>query len=424
MVEGLTRLGAWATFEPAAAMLEHFTKVRVGKATAVRTAERAGEAYVEIQAAEVERLEREAPESPEGPAVQQISVDGAMVPLVGGAWAEVKTLAIGTVEVEVVKGEEVVRTGELSYFSRMADHETFERLATVETHRRGTEKAGVVGAVNDGADWEQGFVDYQRPDAVRILDWGHATEHLSAGAQAVLGAGTAETSEWLSVQLHELKHGDSDGVLKALRGLRDRLLVHGGGQGGGEDTGGVSGSEEALEVAPGREQDFKTVSGNLEYLEKRRDQIRYAEFIAAGLPIGSGIVESANKLVVEARLKGAGMHWEGGHVNPMVALRNVVCSDRWDEAWALIAERLRLGPRERAEMRRAQRQLEKGAQTQAAVPEGAEIEPREKPIPAPVAPGREPVPAGVVEGPTSSPRRPAPNHPWRRMAIGRAQWAA
>jgi hypothetical protein len=424
LVEGLSRLGAWATFEPAAAMLEHFTRVRVSKATSVRTAERAGEAYVAIQAAEVERLEKELPESPEGPAVQQLSVDGAMVPLVGGAWAEVKTLAIGTVKVEVVKGELGVHTEEISYFSRMTDHETFERLATVETHRRGTEKAGLVGAVNDGAEWEQGFVDTQRPDAVRILDWGHATEHLSAGAQAVLGAGTAETSEWLSVQLHELKHGDSDGVLSALRGLRDSLLVPAGGQDGGEDHEGVSGGEDAFEVAAGREQDFKVVSQNLEYLEKRRDQIRYAEFIAAGLPIGSGIVESANKLVVEARLKGAGMHWEGGHVNPMVALRNVVCSDRWDEAWAAIAERLRLGPRERAEARRAQHQRDEAALTRAAVPERAETEPRQEPIPVPMAARQEPVPTGVVVGPASGPRRPAPDHPWRRMAIGRAQRAA
>jgi hypothetical protein len=32
--------------------------------------------------------------------------------------------------------------------------------------------------------------------------------------------------------------------------------------------------------------------------------------------------------VVEARLKGSGMHWAEGHVNPMLALRNVICSDR------------------------------------------------------------------------------------------------
>ncbi len=412
LVEGLTRLGAWATFEPAAKMLEHFTKVRVSKATTVRSAERAGQAYVEVQAAEVERLERELPESPEGPEVQQLSVDGAMVPLVGGAWAEVKTLAVGTVKVEVVKGERVVHTEELSYFSRLADHESFGRLATVETHRRGTEKAGRVGAVNDGADWEQGFVDLHRPDAVRILDWGHATEHLSAAAQAVLGAGTEETSEWLGVQLHELKHGDSEQVLSALRQLRDGLLVDPKVEG------------EAREVVPGREQDFKVATEHLEYLEKRRDQIRYAEFLAAGLPIGSGIVESANKLVVEARLKGAGMHWAREHVNPMVALRNVVCSDRWDEAWALIAQHLRLQPRQRAENRRARRQREKALLVQAAVPETAITEPEESPIPVPSTTEPEPVPTQVEARPANSPRRPAPDHPWRRMAVGRAQRAA
>ena len=177
------------------------------------------------------------------------------------------------------------------------------------------------------------------------------------------------------------------------------------------------------------------VSEHLEYLEKRRDQIRYAEFIAAGLPIGSGIVESANKLVVEARLKGAGMHWERG-MNPMVALRNVVCSDRWDEAWALIAERLRLGPRERAQARRERRQSEGAEPAQAAaVPEAAGIESKEEPIPVLITAEREPVPVPAEEKPTASdrprpgasssgPRRPAPEHPWRRMAIGKAQRAA
>jgi hypothetical protein len=43
---------------------------------------------------------------------------------------------------------------------------------------------------------------------------------------------------------------------------------------------------------------------SLEYLEKRREQIKYAEFQGMGYPIGSGAVESANKL--GARLKGSG----------------------------------------------------------------------------------------------------------------------
>jgi hypothetical protein len=34
------------------------------------------------------------------------------------------------------------------------------------------------------------------------------------------------------------------------------------------------------------------------------------------------------------RLKGAGMHWEPGNVNPMLALRMNLCNQRWDEGWS------------------------------------------------------------------------------------------
>ncbi len=53
-------------------------------------------------------------------------------------------------------------------------------------------------------------------------------------------------------------------------------------------------------------------------------------FRAEGWPIGSGMVESANKLVVEDRPKGAGMHWADVNVNPLLALRNAVANNRWE----------------------------------------------------------------------------------------------
>ena len=58
-------------------------------------------------------------------------------------------------------------------------------------------------------------------------------------------------------------------------------------------------------------------------------------------PSAAGAVESANKLVVEARLKGPGMHWARQNVDPMLALRTVVCSDRWEEVWPEISRRMR-----------------------------------------------------------------------------------
>ena len=79
--------------------------------------------------------------------MQLLSVDGAMVPLVAGVWAEVKTLAVGA----VVAGADGPRTTALSYFSRQTDAATFGLLATGETHRRGITTAGTVVAVADGA---------------------------------------------------------------------------------------------------------------------------------------------------------------------------------------------------------------------------------------------------------------------------------
>jgi hypothetical protein len=78
------------------------------------------------------------------------------------------------------------------------------------------------------------------------------------------------------------------------------------------------------------------IATHLNYLKKRNQQMRYPQFQAQGWPIGSGIVESGNKLVVEARLKGSGMHWAEENVNPMLAVRNVLCSGRWREDWPKI----------------------------------------------------------------------------------------
>jgi hypothetical protein len=376
-------------FASAGQMLGHFTRVRVSEAMARRRTEEAGAAYVAVQTAAVEALEQgrePAEDGPVGPAVQQVSVDGALVPLIAGDWAEVKTLAIGTVGEPVWDAEERrVHTTDLSYFSRLADHATFGRLATVETERRGVTTAGTVVAIVDGAEWEQTFLDLHCPGAVRILDWGHAAEYVVKAGQALFGTGTAALSAWLDVHLHELKHGDPETVLDELRQQHARLSAP-------EDGAGST---------------AEVVAASLAYLEKRREQIRYAEFRAQGYPIGSGIVESANKLVVETRLKGAGMHWARAHVNPLVALRTIVCSDRWEEGWAQIASRLRHAARDERHRRHIARQ-----QARRAVLTAAEPPPPARAEPKPTCPAPKPVESTPKALP--QPWRPPADHPWRR----------
>jgi hypothetical protein len=317
--EHLIRLSSWMPFEQAAELMEDMQGIRISPATSRRNSEAAGAAYVEMQTEEVEQLEKAMPEAPKGAEKMQMSADGAMVPLLHGQWAEVRTLVIGEVQPAVQEKEEwVVHTRNLSYFSRKTSSEEFERLALVEIQRRGVENARQVAAVMDGSDWLQGFSDYHRPDAVRILDFPHAGEHIGQIGEFLYGEGTPQAQEWLKGKLHQLKHAGPDDLFTELHQLQTQ------------------------------HPDAQAVSGNLAYLEKREQQIQYPRFQADGWPIGSGIVESGNKLVVEVRLKGSGMHWAEQHVNPMLALRNIECSGRWKEDWPKIETRLRQSTHQRS----------------------------------------------------------------------------
>jgi len=65
------------------------------------------------------------------------------------------------------------------------------------------------------------------------------------------------------------------------------------------------------------------------YLFRHRWRMRYREFRLAGCPIGSGTVESACKVVVQQRMKQAGMRWSRSGAEAMLALRCALLSQRW-----------------------------------------------------------------------------------------------
>src|SRR2546422_6905193 len=157
--ETLVRLANWMPFAQAQELLEDLVGIQVSKATARRATLATGEAQLSVCEGEVERLKQEVPQAPGGADKQLLSADGAMVHLVGGEWAEVKTLVMGEVT-RTKRGE--VCTQRISTFSRLADAECFTQASLVETHRRGVERAAEVCAVQDGAQWLQGLVDYHR----------------------------------------------------------------------------------------------------------------------------------------------------------------------------------------------------------------------------------------------------------------------
>jgi hypothetical protein len=398
-LEHLVRLSLWMPFGKAVKLLGDVTGVQVSEPTARRQTEAAGAAYEAVQnerasqlaegqkkkstarSSEPKKSQTEAEE-----AKLLLSSDGAMVRLVGGVFVETKTVVIGQVQTKEKRckqrPEQHVETVNLSFFSRLTDAETFGKLATVETERRGVSLAKEVCAVQDGAEWIGGFVDLHRHDAMRILDFAHAAGYLCTIAELVRGAGTPLPSDWLELQCHDLKHHGPTGVLKEVGLL--------------------------LEKHP----DVPELDTKVNYLRKREQQMQYPLYQQLGWPLGSGSVESANKSVVQARLKGAGMQWERSHVNPMLALRTEVCHDRWEEAWLLACKQR---GQQRLQERISHHQLRRDQarhQLQQLVLRIVLLAspPRSKSAP--------PKPASCSSAPTGS-CRPAPNHPWRRPLLAK-----
>ena len=297
--ETLVRLSSWMPYECARELLQEVVGIHISKASARRATMQTGEAGLMAWDAEVQQLQQETPPAPAGAEKQAMSADGAMVHLVGGEWSEVKTLALGEVT-WTTTGE--VHTGHLSYCSRMTDAASFAQATLLHTHRQGLDQASEVCAVQDGAEWLQGLVDYHRADAVRILDFAHAAEYINDIGQLVLQAGGRLPVCWLQGVLHKLKHQGPSRVLEHLAWLAVRYPSD-------------------------------LMQEKLAYLHKREAQMQYPTYQEGGWPIGSGSVESANKLVVEARLKGAGMRWHRHNVNPMLVLRNAVCNHEWKQTW-------------------------------------------------------------------------------------------
>jgi hypothetical protein len=385
--EHLAHLSTWMPCERAAHMLEKLLGVQVSEPTVRRGTLRAGALGEARQTAQSQQPAESAPQ--ETPCEKQvISTDGASVPLVGGQWAEVRTVAIGEVKEKKTRRHKQLQTQHLSYFSRMTDAVTFGERAEVEMRRRGVSQAQAVCAVTDGADWIQGFVDLHRPDALRVLDFPHAAEHINLLIEALQHTGVVLPEDALERSLQVLKYRGPGLLLRWC----DRL--------------------------PAALTEQEAVGKQLTYLRKRVALMQYPTYQQQGWPIGSGMVESANKVVVQARLKGAGMHWEPTHVNPMLTLRTAACSERWDEGWQDLLQ-------EHHTQRARTRQQHVSARVESSLSSLMLLRfrpPTSSPTPRPTLPAapRRVEPAATLPGSS----RPSPQHIWKRTPACRPKLGA
>ena len=170
----------------------------------------------------------------------------------------------------------------------------------------GAHEASELIVLGDGAKWIWERVDALAaglgidPDRVsEVVDWCHAVQTLFAIADARSHWKGAEKEAWIRRAKGHLHAGDIDEVLAAI---------------------------EDLAVGRGA----KGVLEHRDYFDRNRDRMQYASFEGAGIPTGSGAIESAVRRVINMRLKSNGMFWLEVNVEGMLLLRSYLKAGHFD----------------------------------------------------------------------------------------------
>jgi len=124
------------------------------------------------------------------------------------------------------------------------------------------------------------------------------------GAATWLGGRSCQARQWFQTMRHRLRHGQADVVLDELQTVL------------------------AWPDLPSATR--KTLRRLYGYLDKHRDHMHYDQLKDLGLPIGSGLVESACKWLIQQRFKGVGMRWGEASFNHLLFIRLAWVNGRFD----------------------------------------------------------------------------------------------
>jgi len=161
--------------------------------------------------------------------------------------------------------------------------------------------------VSDAAAWIEKGLRVQWPDAIQIVDYWHACQHVHEAARGLFGDGTPRAKAWAERYSRELRTYGGWTLWNSLRRVRYKDRDR----------------QAALDALLG-------------YLQRNADRMDYPTYERAGWPISSGSMESYCKQLGQ-RLKGPGMRWSRTNVEPMATLVSLWANGDWDRHWQKVA---------------------------------------------------------------------------------------
>jgi hypothetical protein len=169
---------------------------------------------------------------------------------------------------------------------------------------------GALVFVCDGASWIWNWVEDAYPNAVQILDYFHAMEYLRGFADAYY-ADSGEKAQWVK-KMEDLLNVD---------GISEVIEAHQAIKATGKAV-----STDAKEK----------LTALLSYYENNRNRMNYGSYRKAGYLVGSGPIESANRNIIQKRLKLSGQRWTEQGAQNMACLRAFIKSERRNAIQELI----------------------------------------------------------------------------------------
>jgi hypothetical protein len=191
------------------------------------------------------------------------------------------------------------RIGKREYTAFAGPVDVFQKLLFDLSLRNGYGKYKNTLLISDGAAWIKSMKDLLFPDAIHILDYFHLCENVYKFAKEYFNNNEDIYKPWGKDLCDKLKKSETNSVIKILKGLKVNKVAN--------------------------------CSFNLlNYIKKNINCIDYKAYLANDWFVGSGAIESANKTVLQERLKQAGMRWNIETARYIIALMTKSKSKLWN----------------------------------------------------------------------------------------------
>jgi hypothetical protein len=296
-------------FAEAQEWLERLTGLHVAKETVRQQTVQQGTRLEQAQQAASRAVER-ARASPlpvdAAPGQLLVETDGVMVLYRETGWHEVKIgLVAGWQDGELTAPSYVAaREGAAAFGDRLLAEAARRGALEVVRWAGGRTGAGLailrdVLVLGDGARWIWTLAVEHFSERRELVDFYHASEHLWSVARTLYGEGTPQAQAWGTARCHELRHQGVAPVRAALRQAR-------------------AATPEGRRLLRRERGYFRTNAARMDYPRAK----------AAGLPIGSGAVESLARHLVQLRLKRPGARWSPAGAQALLTLRAHLKSGR------------------------------------------------------------------------------------------------